>query len=217
MDADEFREAVESRKATELNRLGSNKLLVAVTDAELDAETVIRAAANSEFAATNTFEAWADDEEDDDAREVFAAIADQEREHYERVVDSLADLNADVAESFEPADGGPMHTYLRSRDDTLGRIGGGLVGRGLVSLRTHTQIIGFFVNEPDERCADLFRDLKRETEAEVERGLELLEARCGGDEDWERARAAAEYTIQLAYDDYEDALAGLGIDPKPIC
>ncbi|MFC4358887.1 rubrerythrin family protein [Halobium salinum] len=217
MDATEFREAVEAEKRTQLDRLGSNKLLVALTDAELDAETVLRAAANSEFAATNTFEAWADDEADDDAREAFAAVADQERDHYERVLDSLSALDGFDADAFEPADGGPMHMYLRGQEDTLGRVGGGLVGRGLVSIRTHTQIIGFFVNEPDERRADLFRDLKTETGEEVDRGLDLLDSRCETDADWERARGAAEYTIQVAYDDYEDALTGLGIDPRPIC
>ena len=36
MDAASFRESVESAKATELNRLGSQKLLLALTDAELD-------------------------------------------------------------------------------------------------------------------------------------------------------------------------------------
>ncbi len=211
MNAADFREAVESENRTELDRLGSNKLLVAVTDATLERPAVLRAAANSEYAARETFRSWADSEDDGDAREAFAAVAEQEDDHYERVLAALGDA------AYEPIDGGPMHMYLRGREDTIARVAAGLVGRGLVTMRTHTQIIGFFVNEADEKRADLFRELKSETEAELDRGLELLDERCTSEEAWTRAQGAADYVIRVAYDDYVDALAGLGLDPKPIC
>ncbi|WP_101297521.1 ferritin family protein [Halegenticoccus soli] len=211
MDADTFREAVEEAKGTELDRLGSSKLLVALTDAELDRESVLRVAAHSEHAARETFRRWADSEDDAGAREAFDRVREQEADHYERVVASLGD------DDFDPSDGGPMHMYLRGLEDTASRVAAGLVGRGLVSLRTHTQIVGFFVNEADERRADLFRDLKRETGEEVDLGLRLLEERCEADEDWERARAAAEYVIQIAYDDYADSLEGMGVNPRSVC
>lgn len=210
MNPDSFRDRVETAKSTQLDRLGSNKLLVAVTDAELDERSVLTAAAHSEHAARETFRTWADDESVEAARDAFERVAEQEDDHLERVLDLLDG-------SVELADGGPMHAYLRQRDDTVERVAAGLVGRGLVVVRTHTQIISFFVNEADERTADLFRDLKSETEAEMQRGLDLLGALCADDEDWERAKATAEYVIQVAYDDYADALAGLGIDPKPVC
>ena len=210
MDATAFRESVESAKATELDRLGSSKLLVALTDADLSEDAVLRAAAFSEYLARETFETWAADEPDDAASDVFADVAAQEAEHYERVVESLGD-------PVEPETVGPMHAYLRDRDDAVERAAAGLVGRGLVSLRTHLQIVSFFVNEADEATADLFRDLRSETEEELAAGLDLLESVCESDEDWERAHAVAEYVIQLAYDDYADSLAELGVDPKPIC
>ncbi|WP_129115845.1 rubrerythrin family protein [Halegenticoccus tardaugens] len=211
MDADAFRETVEEEMGTELDRIGSSKLLVALTDAELERGPVLRAAANSEHAARETFRRWADGEADDGAREAFERVRDREAEHYERVVASMDE------ESFEPADGGPMHTYLRGREDTVERVASGLVGRGLVSLRTHAQLISFFVNEADEWRADLFRDLKRETGEEVDLGLELLAERCETDEDWDRARAVAEYVIRVAYDDYADSLEAMGVNPKSIC
>jgi hypothetical protein len=40
---------------------------------------------------------------------------------------------------------------------------------------------------------------------------------CETDADRETAEAVATYVVQLAYDDYADALAGMGVDPKPIC
>ena len=211
MDSETFVDTLETSKATQLSRLGSNNLLVALTDAELETPVVLRVAANSENAARNTFHEWAESESDDDARDAFAHVAAQEDDHYDRVV---AELDDPV---FDPVDGGAMHTYLRGREDTVERLAAGLVGRGLVSLRSHTQIISFFVNEADERRADLFRDLKRETQEEVDLGVELLGETCDGDEDWERARMVAEYVIQLAYDDYADSLRGMGLDPKPVC
>jgi hypothetical protein len=210
MDATAFRESVETAKATELDRLGSSKLLIALTDADLSETAVLRAAAFSEYLARETFERWAADESDAAASGVFADVAAQEADHYERVVDALG-------EPVEPDAVGPMHAYLRDREDTVERAAAGLVGRGLVSLRTHLQVVSFFVNEADAGTADLFRDLRSETEDSLSAGLDLLESVCEDDADWERAQAVAEYVVQLAYDDYADSLTELGVDPKPIC
>lgn len=218
MDGAAFREAVANECATELDRLGSNKLLVALTGADLTTPAVLSVAAASEAAARDTFAAWAADEPDDAARERFAAVAEREREHNERVVESLRDADPDAAAAFDPGDDpGPVHGYLRSREGTIERLAAGTVGRGLVSSRTHAQVIGFFVNEPDERRADLFRDLRAETEAALDEGLSLLEERCESEEDWDRARASAEYVVTLAYDGYADALREMGVDPKTVC
>lgn len=210
MDAADLRDAVEDAKRTELDRLGSSKLLIALTDAELDRESVLRAAAASELAARETFAAWADDEANAEARALFADVADQEQRHYDRVADLLGD-------EVDPPGSGPMHGYLREREGTVERLAGGLLGRTLVSDRTHVQVIGFFVNEAEEGAADAFRDLRTETREAQERGLDLLASVCETDEDWETAEAVASYVVQLAYDDYADALAGMGVDPKPIC
>ncbi|MFB6302458.1 MAG: rubrerythrin family protein [Haloferacaceae archaeon] len=211
MDGQAFRETVEDGMETELDRLGSNKLLVALTDADLTTAAVLRVAAHSEHAARETFRAWAADEDDPLAREAFEDAAEREAEHLERVLDALDDPD------FDPADGGPMHAYLREREGAVERVAAGMVGRGLVSVRTHGQVISFFVNEAEERRADLFRDLRAETRASLERGLDLLDALCDDEGDWKRARMVAEYVIQVAYDDYADALTDLGLDPRPIC
>jgi hypothetical protein len=210
MDGDTFRESVEESKATQLDRLGSSKLLVALTEARIERERVLEVAAHSEHAARETFRAWAADEPHDGARAAFEAVAEQEDTHLERV---LAALGADL----DLADGGPMHAYLRGREDTIERVASGMVGRPLVSLRTHTQIIGFFVNEADESTADLFRDLKSETADVIDDGILLLDDLCEDEDDWERAGMVAEYVIQVAYDDYADSLTGMGLGVKDVC
>lgn len=212
MDGAEFRDAVEEEKATQLDRLGSEKLLVGLTEATLEAERVLDVAALSEHAARETFRTWAADESHEEARAAFETLEAQEDEHLRRVLDALG-----RDEEPDSTDGGPMHSYLRGREDTVERVAGGMVGRPLVSVRTHTQVISFFVNEQDQRKADLFRDLKTETAAVIDDGLALLESLCADADDWERASMVAGYVIQIAYDDYADSLQDLGLSPKSLC
>lgn len=209
MDAATFRDEVETSKATELDRLGSQQSLVALTDADLDAEAVLRAAAQSEHTARETFAEWAEAEEVAEAREAFDSVAQQEDDHYDRVTAELDD--------FSPSDEvDAMHDHLRDSSTTIERAAG-LVGRSLVGDRTQLQVVNFFVNDADERRAELFRELRADTRKGTEVGSELLAARCNDEDDWARAREAAERTIQVAYDDYAETLTGMGLDPKPIC
>jgi hypothetical protein len=210
MNVEHLRDRVEEDKRTELDRLGSSKLLVGLTEGDLRREVVLELAATSEHAAMETFAAWADDEDDPDARAAFETMVDQERDHYERVRGLLDD-------PVEPSGPGVLHSYLRGRDDPVERVGAGMVGRPLYSVRAYTQITSFFVNEADGATADLFRDLKADTEATVDRGIDLLGTLCEDEEDVERAAATAGYAVQLVYDDYADALADLGLDAKSVC
>ncbi|AGB33038.1 hypothetical protein C488_10321 [Natrinema pellirubrum DSM 15624] len=211
MDADEFEAAVAESMATELERLGSSKRLVALTDADLTETQVLRAAADSERVAAATLAAWADDEDHAGATDIFAEFRTQERDHCDRITDLLEDDHEGDAESVDP-----MHAELRSLESTAARLGG-LVGRALVGDRTHLQVVSFFVNEGDESRADLFRELRSETVAQGERAAALLTEVCADDADWNEARDAAEAVIGAAYDAYAGSLDELGIDPKPIC
>lgn len=211
MQLTEFQNEVEGATATELERLGSQQLLLALTDADLERESVLAAAANSELRARETFKQWAKNESDEQAREAFEHEADREREHYERVTQLLDG-------DFEPDDDlDAMHEHLREVEDTIPRIGAGMVGRSLVGTRTHLQLVSFFVNEADEKTADVFRNLRSETEETLEAGLELLDDHCETDDDWTRAQEAAVLGIQVAYEEYAESLSSMGLDPKPIC
>lgn len=210
MDAEGFRERVEAEMGTELDRLGSSKLLVGLTGGDLTRRAVLELAANSEHAARETFAGWADDEDHHEARDAFEVLVDQEREHAERVA-------ALLEAPHEPAGGGVLHSYLRGRGATIDRVAAGMVGRPMYSVRAYTQIISFFVNEADEATADVFRELKADTDGTIDRGCGLLASLCEDAEDWDRAAATAGYAIQLVYDDYADALAELGLSAKSVC
>ncbi|MFB6135648.1 MAG: rubrerythrin family protein [Halobacteriaceae archaeon] len=203
-----FVEAVAGSVEVELERLGSQKSLLALTRADLSPEAVLTVAAASERAARETFAAWADDEADPDAAAAFADLAAREADHYERVVAEL-----DGGEP-PPSDPDPMQARLRECEATAERLGG-LAGRTLVADRTLLQVVNFFVNEADERRADLFRELRAETEPALDVATDHLEGRDEASR--ERARAAAVDVVRAAYGEYADALEGMGVDPRPVC
>jgi len=210
MTPDEFVESVRDDNDTALSRLGSSKSLYAATGGELEPEEVLRAAANAEHDAAETFAAWAADEgHDTPAGEAFADAADQEREHYETVLAELDD--------FEPAnDPSAMQASLRGLDDTVARAGG-LVGRVLATEKSKEQYTGFFTGQADPMTASTFRGLKDDLSDQLDAAKELLDALCESEADWARAKDAADAAVQAAYDEYTEQLESMGVNPKPVC
>jgi hypothetical protein len=209
MNLDEFLDAVRDDNETALSRLGSSKSLYAATGGEMDADHVLRAAADAEFAAARTFESWADSEDDPDAREAFETTADEEDDHYESVVGELGDYGPD-------GDPSAMQAHLRGLDSTVERAGG-LLGRVLATGKSKEQLTGFFVGQADPQTADLFRDLKADLGDQRQRALDLLDSVCEDDADWDAAAAAADGAIQAAYEEYVEQLESMGVNPKPVC
>lgn len=210
MNGSEVVDLVREDAATELDRLGSEKALVAATTADLQRAAVLTAAAHAEARASETFETWADDEPHGTAREAFADAAGTEADHYDRVV---ALLDAEP----EPPDPDALHEHLRGLDDTVERAGAGLVGRSLAASRSLLQFVNFFVNEGARSEADLFRELRSDSDGMVERGTEVLDEACESDDDYERARTAAVEAVSVAYREYAEQLEAMGLDPKPVC
>jgi len=210
MEGDDVVSAVRESCATELDRLGSEKSLVAATAAQLDRETVLASAATAEARARDTFTEWAEDTDHPDAHDAFEAVAETERTHYERVADLLKTPPTVPAPDT-------VHEYLRGLEDPAERVGAGLVGRPLVAERSLLQVINFFVNEGDRQRADLFRELRSDTGDTVDRGADLLDSVCDDEAAYERAHDAAVETIERAYEEYANDLEELGIDPKPVC
>jgi hypothetical protein len=210
MDGSTLLEAVQRSKATQLDRLGKEKALIATTHASLERRAVLVAAAHAEARARDTFETWVDSTDEAAAREAFEAVVETERKHYEQVVELLGD-------EPKPPESDPLHEYLSGLETPLERVGAGLVGRPLAAERTLLQVVNFFLNEAENNAADTFRTIRSETAATADTGAEVLDAVCADDADWVLAQQAAEGAIQTVYDDYAETLTELGIDPKPVC
>jgi hypothetical protein len=212
MTSDDFIESVRTENKTALSRLGSSKALYAETEGDIEAETVLRAAAIAEDTARETFELWADDEESEAAAALFSDLAEQEADHHETVAGKLDDAPtaADVDEL--PA----IQSTLRGFESTIERAGG-LVGRCLVAKKSKEQYTGYFVGDADPRTASVFRDLGGDVEDQLDRAVDLVESVCESDGDLAVAREAASEAIQAAYDEYTESLESMGVNPKPVC
>jgi hypothetical protein len=221
MDGDQFLSTVREDEATALSRLGSDKFLIAATGADLGTAPVLRTVARSAVAARDSFRTWAE-EATGDPVSAFEAAADTERDHYERVVAAMpeaADDERGNALADDPNDGEApaAESAMAAAEGTVERVAAGLVGRPLVLDRTHLQVVSFFVNEADDRRADLARDLRSDASDQLEGGVDLLDSLCDSDDDWERANRAAGLVVADAYDAYATALESMGVDPKPVC
>ncbi len=209
---DEFIESVRTENSTALSRLGSSKALYAETDGNLEAEPVLQAAAIAEDAARETLEAWADDEPNTAAAELFADVANQEADHYETVADKI-DNSPRAAENEQlPA----IQLRLRDLESTIERAGG-LVGRCLVAKKSKEQYTGYFVGDADPQTASVFRDLGGDVDGQLERAAELIDTVCETPADRDQAQVAATEAIQAAYDEYTQSLESMGVNPKPVC
>ncbi len=210
--SDSFIETVQNENNTALSRLGSSKALYAETSGQLEADTVLRAAAIAEDAARETFENWAEDESNEAAAELFAAVASEEADHYETVAGKIDDppRAADTDES--PA----IQSTLRSFESTIERAGG-LVGRSLVAKKSKEQYTGYFVGDADPQAASVFRELGGDVDGQRSRAAELVDEVCETPADSERAQVAATEAIQAAYSEYTESLESMGVNPKPVC
>lgn len=209
MTPDELEAAVRDDNETALSRLGSSKALYAATGGEMNADEVLRAAADAEHTAANTFADWADTESNTDAAAVFEGLATDERDHADQVLAKLDD--------YDPQDDpSGMQAELRQLDDTIERTGG-LLGRIIATEKSKTQLSGFFTGQADPTTANLFRGLKSDLDDQLDAVHDLLQDLCETDEDWDTAKRAADDAIQAAYEDYTERLEDMGVNPKPVC
>ncbi|MDS0260663.1 transcription antitermination protein [Haloarcula sp. S1CR25-12] len=200
MDAADTIAAVEDGTTTERSRLGSDKTLVAATDATLETDAVWRAAATREAGVAGALDGW--------AGETDGAVA----EAFERAAAAAGD-RADRIDAT-PDDADALSAYLRTLDGTADRVGAGLVAVPLALDRFYLQVVSFFVNEADESRADVAREL-RTGASDLDPARAALSAL--DDSGRERARDAAIEALGVAYDEYAETLEAMGFDPKPIC
>jgi hypothetical protein len=200
MDAGATIDAVRDQTETERDRLGSDKVLIAATDATLETEAVLTAAATRESGLADILGRWAA-ETDSDVATQFEAAAEAAAERAERI-----DADAGNSDGFID--------HLETVSGTARRVGAGLVAAPLVADRFYLQVVSFFINEAAEQRADTFREIRRETSA-----LDDGETALGHlpESERETAAAAATEAIDAAYDDYAETLEAMGLDPKPIC
>lgn len=188
---------VRAEAATELERLGSDRGLIALTDADLSPAQIRTRIAGVLAGVAEYYERWAS--EDDD----FATAAATAR--------TLAEAVAGEA-SIEAATAHPAVASLADFQERPARAGAGLIGAPVVLDGWALQAVSFFINEADEEAADQFRAVRDGLDELIETGESALE-----DDDREQAAKAALDLVTTAYEAYVETLDGLGLDPKTVC
>lgn len=207
MDGQEFLDRVRENERTAIERLGSDKALLAATGADLDTETVLGVLAATELFHADAFRRWTAEADDDRVADAVESAAETATDHADRLA---ADLDA-------VPDGSGLETGVGGREGDVERVAAGLVGASLTLDRLLLQAVNFFINEADEQRAGLIREVRSAANDRRDAGLALLEEVCETDDEWGRAATAAEDAVVAAYEDYVATLEGLGIDPKPVC
>jgi hypothetical protein len=196
----EYTDAVRRERATELERLGSDRGLIALTGADLSATGIRRAVAAGDLAVADVVASW--DDED------FAAAAGTIREQ-------AAELSAPLDESVAAAPEDPVAAALASQKSFPERAGAAFVGYPLVADGRYLQAVSFFVNEADDDAAAAFRSARDGAQSLQDRGGERLGAL--DDAESEAAVGAAIDVVDAAYAWYVETLEGMGLDPKTVC
>lgn len=209
MNAQTFVDDVREENRTALDRLASEKALLAVTGADLSGEGILGTVASSVAGLQTTIEEWATESTDPATQDLFTEAAASLDSQHERV---LGELDADPG-GDPPV---PLPT-VRTFEDPVERVGAAFVGHGLVFDGVLLQAVSFFVNEAERGRADLVRELRSTTGDRVDAGAATLGTLCAEEGDWDGARTAASAVIDAAYDEYVETLSGMGIDPKPVC
>ncbi|MFD1587710.1 hypothetical protein ACFR9U_12010 [Halorientalis brevis] len=199
-------ERVREEKRTELERLKSDKALIAATEAALEPSTVLAVVVETERTLESAYGEWAERAATDEAADAFADAARTAGQNADRLAAALDSL-PEARDLTAPLD----------VDVTLEAVAAGLVGQSLVLDGTLLQAINFFVNEADERRADLVRDVRTSVNARLNDGAVALNGLCENDAEWTQAETAVTEVVDAAYADYAETLGAMGIDPKPVC
>lgn len=207
MDGETFVEQLRDGFETELSRLGSSKALYAVTGGEMDGPSIRAAAAAEATTAAAMFPEWAQTEPDEDAADLFVDVAAAAEDHQPEIGAEDGVLKAPDRSMYET---------LAGFDTTPERVGG-LLARQLVSGALASQMVGFFVGNADPNTASTFRSIGDDVDELRDRALDVLEAVCEDEDEWDDARTAAAATIESAYDYYIETLESMGVEPKNVC
>lgn len=213
MDGGALLTDVRADSETQLDRLGSEKALLAATEARLEADAVLVTGAATLAEAQTTLTAWATEATSEAAAETLQTTAETLDDAYDEVVAELEDDESTSVDDIA-AVGVPFLTLEATGD--VQRVAIATIAVPLILDRLFLQSVSFFVNEAENDRADLFRHLRDVTDDILADGQTALDSLCEGD-DWDRAADAVAETIDAAYDDYVTRLDAMGFDPKPIC
>ncbi|MFB6310389.1 MAG: hypothetical protein ABEH64_04310 [Salinirussus sp.] len=194
---------VEKAMETELSRLGSEKLLLAATGADIRDATVAGVLAATLAVGAENCIAWADATDDSTLSALLMDAGECYREIRSETLEAWPDAEDSADPLVNPTDPG---------EDSR-RIGIGLLGLPILLDRLLLQAVSYHVNEANTTAADRLREFRTSIRELSDGAADNLEDEAVEEPAVESAGAV----IEAAYERYADRLEAMGLDPKPLC
>ncbi len=186
---------------------------------KMNVKVLLKMALKNEMEATELAAFWLPTTAELDVKLGFARQAGDEARHYRLIEDRLRELGEDMT-GFQPFAAGrsPLFQYLSALSGTAERIAAGQFTREAIALIKNEQFIEFCRGAGDAATARLYEEVIQPDETFHHRlGKTLLEKYALTEEAQEKARRAAEKTLELAEELQEIALAKMGVHHAPGC
>lgn len=206
MDGASLIERVRDEHETALTRLGSDKALIAATNATLEADAVRAVLAGTIAVGQRRLADWADTADDSTLAEALGGG----RDRLHGLLDDHDELGSSESRRH-------VSDPLEGIDGDLSRAAAGLIGFPMILDPLCLQAVNFFVNEADPVAADAIRAVRAEVADLQQAHRDTVAERATATDAEDEAVAAAGAVIDAAYTEYVDRLEAMGLDPKPIC
>jgi 1,2-phenylacetyl-CoA epoxidase catalytic subunit len=214
-DVESFLSELDAQNAQVLERIGAATAREPAEDVTVS--RLLMLALKNELEATECAAAWIATTPEIDVKLALARQAGDEAKHFRLIVERLGELGVD-ASRFDPGPRSPVHQFLQTLETTVERVAAGQFTREALALVRNEEFVRFCESRGDGQTAALYRDVIQPDERHHhELGRRLLARLVDSDADRQRARAAAQRTLELAEEVQEIARLKLGVSRAPGC
>lgn len=218
MNPEAFLSSLEEQNKALLEELGK-KSSAGEAPLALTVPALLKLALRNELEATELAAFWLVDTPEVDAALALARQCGDEAKHYRWIEERLKELGEDLS-SFNPRAPGPspLLQYLKTLPTTVERAAAGQFTREALAVTRNEIFAAFCEERGDTITAKLYRErIQPDEQHHHELGRRLLVKYATTEEAQQKARLAAQKTIQIAEEVQELARLKAGVCRAPGC
>lgn len=218
MEMNRFLQELDGLVQARLGRIGASSA-ASEPAASLGVRELLVTALKKELEASEEAALWMTTESDVEVKLALARQCGDEAKHYRLIEERLAEMGVDTSKLAPLSDGySPMFNYLKSLETTAERVAAGQYAREALAKVYNEVFIELCAAKGDEKTAALYRDVIQPDEGHHhDLGRKLLARLCTSEEAQDRARRAAERTLEIAEEIQEMVRLKKGISRAPGC
>jgi hypothetical protein len=218
MEQNAFLEELDTLIRKKLEKIGAASAASGPA-AEIGVRELLVTALKKELEASEEAALWMTSETDVEVKLALARQCGDEAKHYRLIEDRLAEMGVDTSKLSPLRDGyTPMFQFLKSLETTVERVAAGQYAREALAKVYNEVFIQFCASKGDEKTAALYRDVIQPDEGHHhDLGRKLLSRLATTDEQQQKARRAAERTLEIAEELQEMVRLKKGISCAPGC